>query len=139
MGIEPTSLSHLLQPTTPYCVHLRVFAIDRHVNPLIAFGATSTTIEPFAGDVSILVGQPPIGFHQLMNPLKYVINIGRTQILLLLFLRYHITYHRRIIRNMLGSPAKDIMTITLSFQSESNQQPTHYKCVALPVELWKRF
>ncbi len=24
---------------------------------------------PFAGDVSILVEQPPIGFHQLMNPL----------------------------------------------------------------------
>jgi hypothetical protein len=39
-------LSHLLQPTTPYCVHLRAFSIDRHVNPLIAFGATSTTIEP---------------------------------------------------------------------------------------------
>ena len=23
-------------------------------------------------------------------------------------------------------------------QSESNQQPTHYKCVALPIELWRR-
>jgi hypothetical protein len=41
------------------------------IHPLIAFGATSTIIEPlFAGDVSILVGQPPIGFHQLMNPLE---------------------------------------------------------------------
>ena len=78
MGIEPTSLSHLLQPTTPYCVHLRVFAIDRHVNPLIAFGATSTTIEPFAGDVSILVGQPPIGFHQLMNPLELPVGLEPT-------------------------------------------------------------
>ena len=26
---------------------------------------------PIAGDVSILVGQPPIGFHQLMNPLFF--------------------------------------------------------------------
>jgi hypothetical protein len=138
MGIEPILLSHLLQSTVT-CYVPWTFTIDRHVNPLVAFGATSTTIESFAGDVSILVGQPPIGFHQLMNPLKYVISIGRTQILLLLFLRYHITYHRRIIRNMLGSPAKDIMPITLSFQSESNQQPTHYKCVALPVELWKQF
>ena len=41
------------------------------IHPLIAFGATSAIIESlFAGDVSILVGQPPIGFHQLMNPLE---------------------------------------------------------------------
>ena len=74
MGIEPTSLGHLLQSTAT-CYVPWTFTIDRHVNPLVAFGATSTTIEPFAGDVSILVGQPPIGFHQLMNPLELPLGI----------------------------------------------------------------
>ena len=39
------------------------------IHPLIAFGATSTIIESYAGDVSILVGQPPIGLYQLIHPL----------------------------------------------------------------------
>jgi hypothetical protein len=42
----------------------------------------------------------------------FVINIGGTQTLLLLFSRYHTINYRRIIRNLLGSPAKDIMLIT---------------------------
>lgn len=25
----------------------------------------------------------------------------------------------------------------MSLQSDSNQRPTHYKCVALPTELWR--
>ncbi len=40
---------------------------------------------------------------------------------------------------MLGSPAKDVMLITLSFQSGSNQRPADYKSAALPTELWKQF
>jgi len=65
MGIEPMMLSHLLQPTTPYCVHLRAFSIDRHVNPLIAFGATSTTIEPYL-----------MSFHQSPIYLSFCSKIG---------------------------------------------------------------
>jgi len=47
----------------------------------------------------------------------FVFNIGGTQILLLLFPRYHIINYRRIIRNLLGSPAKDIMLITICWFS----------------------
>jgi hypothetical protein len=52
MGIEPISLSHLLQPTAICYVPL-AFTIDRHINPLIVFSATSTTIGPLVAGAGI--------------------------------------------------------------------------------------
>ena len=52
MGIEPTLLSDLLQPTAICYVPL-AFTIDCHINPLIVFGATSTTIGPLVAGAGI--------------------------------------------------------------------------------------
>ena len=54
------------------------------------------TMRPIAEDVSILVGQPPIGFHQLMNPLRASGRARTNHLLITNQLLYQMSYGGKI-------------------------------------------